>query len=72
MDFENVFTEMYTPLKLVELISDIIYKKCNEDWDILSGNTRSDAEELLALNFAIKICANHLLKIRQSAIDESH
>ena len=33
MEFEDFLTEIYTPLKSIELLSDIIYKKFNEDWD---------------------------------------
>lgn len=33
MDYEDFLTEIYAPLKSIELLSDIIYEKSNNDWD---------------------------------------
>ncbi len=65
MDYDNFLAESYTPMKAIEVLSDIIYYKCNEDWNIFSEKmTREKGEELLALNYSIKLCAKHLLYVR--------
>ena len=70
MDFEDYLALTYTPLKSIEILSNIIYDKCNDDWDFFSGETsRENAEELLAMNFAIRLCTKHLLNFRQECLD---
>ena len=65
MDYEDFVACSYTPLNAIELLSDIIYLKCNEDWNIFSDKmTREKGDELLALNYAIKLCAKNLLAKR--------
>ena len=66
MDFEDYFTFSYSPLKAIEILTDIIYYKSNDDWDIFSHITREHAEELLALNYAINLCAKKLLTDRKN------
>ena len=67
MEYEDFLTEIYTPLKSIEVLSEIIYKKFNEDWDF---KTRESADELIALNFLTELCAKHLLKNRRKVLDE--
>ena len=62
MEYEDYLAEAYRPLKAIEVLSDIIYTKSNEDWDIFSQMTREQGEELLSINFAINLCAKHLLR----------
>jgi len=69
MDYEDYLAEIYRPLKAIEVLSDIIYIKSNEDWNIFSQMTRENGEELLALNFAINICTKHLLNKRLEEIN---
>ncbi len=68
MDYEDFLSMIYTPLKSIELLTDVIYTKCNEDWDMFTGeNSRLNADELLAINFAVKLCAKHILEFREKA-----
>ena len=70
MDLEDYLTMTYTPLKSIEILNSLIYEKCNEVWDMFSGEeSRKNAEELLALNFAIKLCTKHLIKSRRTCLD---
>ena len=70
MDFEDFLSEIYTPIKTIELITDIIYTKCNEDWEFFSEvQNRTQVEELLCLNFAIDLCAKKLLKQRYTEVN---
>lgn len=67
MDYEDFLAEAFSPLKAIETISDVIYVKANEDWELLSSNTkRSDFDELLSLTCAIQIISKHLLTIRET------
>lgn len=68
-DYEEYIADCYTPMKAVEVLSDVIYEKANNDWNIFSQMTRKHGEELLALNYAIKLCAKHLLTVRQKESD---
>lgn len=71
MELEDYLSLTYTPLKTVKTLTEIIYQKCNEDWNMFSGeNQRNNTEELLAINFAIKLCADYLLKFRQECLDK--
>ena len=71
MDLEDYLSLSYTPLKAIESITNIIYLKCNENWNIFDNKiTREDCEELLALNFAVKLCAKTMLKNRQNIINK--
>ena len=70
MDYEDYLAESYTPIKAIEVLSNIIYQKCNEDWNIFSQMTREHGEELIALNYAIKLCARHLLKVRNQEAND--
>ena len=70
MDYEDYLAESYIPMKAIEVLSDIIYLKCNEDWSIFSEKmTRAKGEELLALNFVIKLCADYLLNQRSKELN---
>ena len=40
MDYEDFVVTIYTPIKTIELISDIIYTKCNEDWEFYNEKAR--------------------------------
>ena len=69
MDYEDFLSMIYIPLKSIEVLTDIIYTKCNEDWDMFTGeNSRLSANELLAINFAIELCTKHLLNLRDAEI----
>lgn len=69
MDFEDYLTVTYTPIKAIEVLSDVIYVKSNEDWNVFSQMTRAQGEELLALNYTIKLCVKRLLELRKTEID---
>lgn len=68
MDLEDYLLMTYTPLKAIEILNSIIYEKCNDGWDMFSDEKRENAEELLAINFATKLCTKHLLKLRQKTL----
>ena len=52
MDYESFLSYIHTPLKSIELISDIIYNKYNEEWEFIKNeNSKEHAQELLSLNF---------------------
>lgn len=71
MDYEDFVVTIYTPIKTIELISDIIYTKCNEDWEFYnSTERRKDIQELISLNFAINLCSKYILEQRKLAYDE--
>ncbi len=71
MDYEDFLSIIYTPLKSIELLSDIIYTKTNEDWELFNSNyKRKEMDELLALNFATKLCARYILKQRSICVDK--
>ena len=66
MDYEDFLSMIYIPLKSIEILTDIIYTKCNEDWDMFTGeNSRLSVDELLAINFALELCVKHLLEFRE-------
>lgn len=68
MDYEDYLALTYTPLKAIEVLTDTIYEKCNDEWYMFSGeNNRQNVENLLANNFAIKLCTKHLFDMRQEA-----
>ena len=70
MDYEDYLACSFTPIKAIEILSNIIYTKCNEDWNLLSDKiTREHFQELLALNYSIKLCAKHLLNKRLEEIN---
>ena len=69
MEYEDYLAESYRPIKAIEVLSDIIYTKSNEDWNIFSQMTREQGEELLSINFAINICAKHLLRKRLEEVN---
>ena len=69
MDYEDYLAESYRPIKAIEVLSDIIYTKSNEDWNIFSQMTREQGEELLSINFAINLCAKHLLRKRLEEVN---
>ena len=65
MDYENDYCMSYSLIRAIETLSDLIYVKCNENWDIFSGKiSRNNAEELLAINYAIKLCIKELIELR--------
>ena len=70
MDFEDFVACSYTPIKAIEVLSDIIYYKSNDDWNLYSQMTRQDGDELLAVNYAIKLCAKNLLHTRNKVLTE--
>lgn len=70
MDYEDYLALSYTPLKAIEVLSDTIYDKCNEEWNMFSDeNNRQNAENLLAINFAIKLCTKYLCDMRNKAVE---
>ena len=69
MDYEDYLSVSYRPLKAIEVLSDIIYIKSNEDWNLFSQMTRENGEELLSINYAIKLCAKDLLNQRLEEIN---
>ena len=70
MDYEDFLVEMYTPLKSIENLSDIIYYKANNDWDFFDRNTKRECfDELISLNYLIGLSTKELLKNRKIQID---
>jgi len=70
MDFEDFLSEIYYPLKSIELLNSEIYLKYNEAWDFSAPKTfRQSSDELLAINFAIKRCIKYLLHLRKQCVD---
>ena len=66
MDYEDFLSELYTPLKSIDLLSQIIYEKCNNDWEFLNEKTpRENFDELIALNYLIGLVAKQLLENRK-------
>ena len=70
MEYEDFLSEIHTPIKSIKLLSDVIYTKANEDWNLLSScSERNDFEELMALNFLIGLCTKYLLEFRQTELN---
>lgn len=71
MDFEDFLSEIYYPIKSIELLNSEIYLKYNEEWDFKDPIMfRQYSDELLSLNFAIEQCIKHLLYLRKQRLDE--
>ena len=69
MDYESFLSYIYTPLKSIELLSDTIYNKYNEEWDFIENEkSRTHVQELLSLNFSIKQVTKYLLQLRDDSI----
>ena len=70
MDYEDFLTEVYIPIKSIELLSNIIYDKANNDWDFLGKDTqRENFDELISLNYLVGLSAKELLKLRQTQVN---
>jgi hypothetical protein len=70
MEYEDFVCEIYKPLKAIEILSDIIYFKANEDWNLLGNNTpRNDFDELMALNYLINLAVKELLNMRKTCVN---
>ena len=70
MDYEDFLSEIYRPLKGIEILTDVIYDKSNNDWEFLCQNTkREHFDELIALNYLIYLCVKNLLEIRQEQLN---
>lgn len=67
-DFEDYLTEIYTPLKSIEVIVETIEKEVNEDWNFLETN-REGAEELLSFIYSLKLITKELLTNRKKQIN---
>ena len=65
MDYEDYYCESFAPIKAIEMLTDIVYEKANNDWNVFSQMSREQGNELLSLNFAINLCAKYLLNIRE-------
>jgi len=71
MDFEDFLTNIYTPLKSIELLTETVYLKYNEDWDFIANEeSKKHVQELLSLNFSIQQVTQYLLKLRKECINE--
>lgn len=69
MDYESFLSYIYTPLKSLELLSNTIYNKYNEEWEFIENEkSRKHVQELLSLNFSIKQVTKYLLKLREESI----
>ena len=68
MDYEEFLAEIYTPLKSIEAITQVIYIKCNEDWSVFSKLGREHGEEIMAFNHAISACAEKLINLRNTEV----
>lgn len=70
MDYETFLSYIYTPLKSIELLSQTIYNKHNEEWDFAKNEeSRKQVQELLSLTFSIKQVARYLLKLRKKSVE---
>lgn len=70
MDYETFLSYIYTPLKSIELLSDTIYYKYNEEWDFIENEeSRKHVQELLSLNFSIKQVVKYLLNLRKNSVE---
>lgn len=69
MDYESFLSYIYTPLKSLELLSNTIYNKYNDEWEFIENEkSRKHVQELLSLNFSIKQVTKYLLKLREEGI----
>lgn len=70
MDYETFLSYIYTPLKSIELLSNTIYNKYNEEWDFIENeDSRKQVQELLSLTFSIKQVTRYLLKLRKKSVE---
>ena len=70
MDYEDFLVELYTPLKAIKFLSDVIYDKANNDWEFNSQNAnRENFDELIATNFLIGLTAKYLIDFRKKQIE---
>lgn len=70
MDYETFLSYIYTPLKSIELLSQTIYNKHNEEWDFAKNEESiKQVQELLSLTFSIKQVARYLLKLRKKSVE---
>lgn len=67
-DFEDYLTEIYIPLKSIEVNLETIEKKINEDWGFLEAN-RAGSEELLAFLYSLKLVTSELLSSRKNQVN---
>lgn len=68
VDYENFISSIYTPLKSISSMADVIYYKCNNDW-VFFDASYSDCEELLSFVFSIKILTDYIMHLRNNALD---
>ena len=70
MDFEDFLITIYRPLKAIEVLTDIAYEKGYCDWGLLSGNIeRENADKLISILYAINLCTEEVMKIRQQSLN---
>ena len=62
VDYENFISSIYTPLKSISSVADVIYCKCNNDWAFFDASY-SDCEELLSFVFSIMHLRNNALDL---------
>ena len=60
VDYENFIASIYTPLKSISSMADVIFYKCNNDWAFFDASY-SDCEELLSFVFSIKILTDYIM-----------
>lgn len=60
VDYENFISSIYTPLKSISSMADVIFYKCNNDWAFFDASY-SDCEELLSFVFSIMHLRNNAL-----------
>lgn len=60
VDCENFISSIYTPLKSISSMADVIYYKCNNDWAFFEASYL-DCEELLSFVFSIMHLRNNAL-----------
>ena len=69
MDYEDFLIEIYSTLKAIECITEIIYVKANEEQPYSGKSSRDNIDEMFALNCAIKIIIEHLLNFRLKGME---
>lgn len=60
VDYENFISSIYTPLKSISSMADVIFYKCNNYWAFFDASY-SDCEELLSFVFSIMHLRNNAL-----------
>ncbi len=67
-NYETFLSLIYTPLMSIVLLADIIDENSDSKWDFFTEPHRKNAQELISYILAIKLCAKHLLELRNQGV----